>query len=36
MIEWGAKFCWLFTHMPVGKGRRAGTDGFGRAEEIHV
>ena len=19
MIEWGAKFCWLFTYMPVGK-----------------
>ena len=19
MVEWGAKFCWLFTHMPVGK-----------------
>jgi MoaA/NifB/PqqE/SkfB family radical SAM enzyme len=20
MVEWGAKFCWLFTYMPVGKG----------------
>jgi MoaA/NifB/PqqE/SkfB family radical SAM enzyme len=20
MIEWGAKFCWFFTYMPVGKG----------------